>query len=43
MLANDISDSMKSADVSPSRLDAAQRAASRFLTSVPSTIQVGFA
>jgi Ca-activated chloride channel homolog len=41
MLANDISDSMKSADVSPTRLGAAQRAASRFLAKVPSTIQVG--
>jgi Ca-activated chloride channel family protein len=41
MLANDISDSMKSKDVSPSRLGAAQRAATRFLKGVPSTIQVG--
>ncbi len=41
MLANDISDSMKSSDVSPSRLSAAQRAAERFLAGVPSTIQVG--
>ncbi len=41
MLANDISDSMRSTDVSPSRLGAAQQAAERFLRGVPSTIQVG--
>jgi Ca-activated chloride channel family protein len=41
MLANDVSDSMNSRDVAPSRLVAAQRAAERFLAGVPSTIQVG--
>jgi Ca-activated chloride channel family protein len=41
MLANDISDSMKATDVSPSRLVAAQRAARRFLAGVPSSVQVG--
>jgi Ca-activated chloride channel family protein len=41
MLVNDVSDSMRSADVKPSRLVAAQRAAERFLTGVPGAIQVG--
>jgi Ca-activated chloride channel homolog len=41
MLANDISDSMKATDISPSRLGAAQRADERFLGGVPSTVQVG--
>lgn len=41
MLANDISDSMKATDVSPSRLGAAQRAARRFLSSLPGSVLVG--
>ena len=41
MLANDISDSMRATDIRPSRLVAAQRAASRFLARVPSTVEVG--
>ena len=41
MLANDVSASMSSTDVKPSRLGAAQRAADKFLAGVPSTIQVG--
>jgi Ca-activated chloride channel family protein len=41
MLVNDVSDSMRSTDVTPSRLIAAQRAAERFLAGVPSTIKVG--
>jgi Ca-activated chloride channel homolog len=41
MLANDISGSMAATDVRPSRLGAAQRAAERFLASVPGSAQVG--
>ena len=41
MLANDVSDSMTSTDVHPSRLGAAQRAALAFLHGVPRTIEVG--
>jgi Ca-activated chloride channel family protein len=41
MLAQDVSSSMRSTDVSPSRLGAAQRAASRFVASVPSSFRVG--
>jgi Ca-activated chloride channel family protein len=41
MLANDVSSSMASKDVNPSRLGAAQRADARFLAHVPSTIRVG--
>ena len=41
MLTNDISSSMASTDVSPSRLGAAEHAANMFLKSVPSTARVG--
>jgi Ca-activated chloride channel family protein len=41
MLANDVSSSMQATDVAPSRERAAQRAARRFIASVPSTVQVG--
>ncbi len=41
MLANDISSSMTSTDVKPSRLSAAKRAADSFLKRVTSSIQVG--
>jgi Ca-activated chloride channel homolog len=41
MLADDVSSSMQATDVTPSRLDAAQRAARRFLSGVPGTVQVG--
>lgn len=41
MLANDVSNSMTSTDVQPSRLGAAQHAALTFLHSVPRTIEVG--
>jgi Ca-activated chloride channel family protein len=41
MLANDISSSMTATDVRPSRLAAAQRAATRFVAGVPSTAMVG--
>jgi len=41
MLANDVSGSMRATDVAPSRLGAAERAAKRFLATVPSTVQVG--
>ena len=41
MLANDISSSMQATDVTPSRLSAARRAAKRFLSEVPSAVQVG--
>jgi Ca-activated chloride channel family protein len=41
MLVNDVSASMVATDVAPSRLAAAQSAARRFVTGVPSTIEVG--
>jgi Ca-activated chloride channel homolog len=41
MLADDISSSMSATDVKPSRLGAAQRAASTFVTDVPGGAQVG--
>ena len=41
MLADDISSSMQATDVAPSRLRAARRAAKRFLSEVPSAVQVG--
>jgi Ca-activated chloride channel family protein len=41
MLADDISSSMQATDVAPSRLRAAQRAAERFLSEVPSAVRVG--
>lgn len=41
MLANDVSSSMAATDVAPSRLVAAERAASRFLAKVPSHVRVG--
>ena len=41
MLANDVSDSMTSTDVKPSRLGAAQTAAITFLRGIPSSIKVG--
>jgi Ca-activated chloride channel family protein len=41
MLANDTSSSMQAADVAPSRLRAALRAARRFVADVPSAVQVG--
>lgn len=41
MLADDVSGSMQATDVTPSRLGAAQRAATRFLAGVPSTVEVG--
>jgi Ca-activated chloride channel homolog len=41
MLANDTSGSMAATDVSPTRLAAAERAANRFLTKVPSSVRVG--
>jgi Ca-activated chloride channel family protein len=41
MLVNDVSSSMASTDVTPSRLVAAERAASRFLTAVPAHVRVG--
>lgn len=41
MLAQDVSSSMTATDVRPSRLQAAKQADSRFLASVPSTIEVG--
>jgi Ca-activated chloride channel family protein len=41
MLANDVSDSMTSTDVKPSRLGAAKQAALRFLRETPSVIKVG--
>jgi Ca-activated chloride channel homolog len=41
MLAQDVSSSMRSTDVKPSRLGAAQRAATHFVQSVPSSFRVG--
>jgi Ca-activated chloride channel homolog len=41
MLANDVSSSMAATDVAPSRLVAAERAASRFLAKVPGHVRVG--
>jgi Ca-activated chloride channel homolog len=41
MLANDTSGSMAATDVAPSRLVAAERAADRFLASVPGSVRVG--
>lgn len=41
MLANDVSDSMTATDVRPSRLVAAQRAARRFVDSLPAAAEVG--
>jgi Ca-activated chloride channel family protein len=41
MLANDTSGSMAATDVAPSRLRAAQRAASSFLSNVPDSVRVG--
>jgi Ca-activated chloride channel family protein len=41
ILANDTSGSMAATDVSPSRLRAAQRAATGFLASVPNSVRVG--
>lgn len=41
LLANDVSSSMASKDVNPSRLGAAQRADVNFLAHVPSSIRVG--
>ncbi len=41
MLANDTSGSMAATDVAPTRLRAAQRAATQFLGSVPGSVKVG--
>ncbi len=41
MLVNDVSASMQSTDVKPSRLRAAQRAASRFASVAPASVRVG--
>jgi Ca-activated chloride channel homolog len=41
ILANDTSGSMAATDVAPSRLRAAQRAASSFIASVPDSVRVG--
>jgi len=41
MLANDVSSSMMATDVSPSRLGAAQRAATRLVAGVPAAVEVG--
>jgi Ca-activated chloride channel homolog len=40
-LANDVSSSMAATDVAPSRLQAAEHAAQRFLSSVPSSVRIG--
>lgn len=41
MLADDVSSSMASLDVAPSRLGAAEHAAAQFIASVPSAIRIG--
>lgn len=41
MLADDVSSSMQSTDVAPSRLGAAQHAAERFVQRVPAAVEVG--
>ncbi len=41
MLATDVSDSMGATDVHPTRLGAAQQAATRFLAGIPGSAQVG--
>jgi Ca-activated chloride channel family protein len=41
MLVQDVSSSMASTDVTPSRLGAAERASQQFLRSVPDTVKVG--
>jgi Ca-activated chloride channel homolog len=41
MLANDVSSSMSATDVRPSRLGAAKAAASKFVASVPASVEVG--
>jgi Ca-activated chloride channel family protein len=41
VLATDVSGSMQATDVSPTRLDAAERAATRFLDRVPDELRVG--
>jgi Ca-activated chloride channel homolog len=41
MLANDVSSSMTSTDVKPTRLAAAKKAAENFISSVPGTVKVG--
>jgi Ca-activated chloride channel homolog len=41
MINQDVSSSMKATDVAPTRLGAAQRAAERFLATIPSGVQVG--
>ena len=41
VLATDVSGSMQATDVSPTRLDAAERAANRFLDRVPEELRVG--
>ncbi len=41
MIAQDVSSSMKATDVAPTRLAAAQRAAERFLATIPSGVRVG--
>jgi Ca-activated chloride channel family protein len=41
MLANDVSASMQATDVSPSRMQAAQRAAERFVAEAPRSVGVG--
>ena len=41
MLLNDVSSSMSATDVAPSRLGAAKKAASKFVSGVPGSVQVG--